>query len=357
MPPARVLAEQFSAPGASDGERYTLMHIHGEGGVGRVWLARDEKLGREVALKELSPSQALEPSAQARFIDEARVTCQLQHPGIVPVYELSRGQLDQRPFYTMRFLKGKTLNEAVDLYHKRRLAGQSSALELRELLGAFLAVCQVIAYAHSRGVLHRDLKGRNVVMGDFGEVMVLDWGLAKLIGEESSARSGTKSSTDSSQLRLMRGDSGERTLEGSVLGTPAYMSPEQAEGRLEELDQRTDVYGLGAILYHILTGEAPFAGATASSILARVIHEPPKPPRRRDATVAPELEAICLKCLSKKPSDRYPSASELASDIRNHLADLPVTAYPEPWARRHGAGSAAIAHSPRRRRPHCWSRP
>ena len=132
----------------------------------------------------------------------------------------------------------------------------------------------------------------------------------------------------------MREDSGEKTLEGSVLGTPGYMSPEQADGRLEEVDQRTDVYGLGAILYHLLTGEAPFAGGNASTVLARVIQEPPTPPRRHVITVAPELEAICLKCLSKKRSDRYQSASELARDMRNYLADEPVTAYPEPWTRR-----------------------
>ena len=132
----------------------------------------------------------------------------------------------------------------------------------------------------------------------------------------------------------MRDDSGEKTLEGSVLGTPGYMSPEQADGRLEEVDQRTDVYGFGAILYHLLTGEAPFAGGNASTVLARVIQEPPTPPRRHVATVAPELEAICLKCLSKKRSDRYQSASELARDMRNYLADEPVTAYPEPWTRR-----------------------
>ncbi len=326
--------EQVCALGVEDAERYTLVRLHGEGGVGRVWLARDEKLGREVALKELNPTKALEASAQFRFVDEARVTGQLQHPGIVPVYELSRRLLDQRPFYTMRFLQGQTLTEAVDDYHKLRLAGKSSALELRELLGAFLAVCQVIAYAHSRGVLHRDLKGQNIVMGDFGEVMVLDWGLAKVIGQDSSVQPSTNASDGPGRLSLTRDDSEEKTMEGSVLGTPGYMSPEQAEGRLKELDQRTDVYGLGAILYHVLTGEAPFTGATASSILARVIQEPPTPPRRHVVTVAPELEAICLKCLSKKPSDRYLSASELANDIRNYLADEPVTAYSEPWTRR-----------------------
>ncbi len=317
-----------------DGERYTLLHLHGEGGVGRVWLARDAILDREVALKELSPTKAVEPSAQARFVDEARVTGQLQHPGIVPVYELSTNLLDQRPFYTMRFLKGKTLTEAVEEYHKHRLAGKSSALELRELLNAFVAVCQVIAYAHSRGVLHRDLKGQNIVLGDFGEVMVIDWGLAKVIGDDGSARTAAKPPAGSDLTGLLRDSSRERTLEGSVLGTPAYMSPEQAQGRLEDIDKRTDVYGLGAILYYLLTGEAPFAGTTASQILARVIHEQPVPPRRHVATVAPELEAICLKCLSKQPADRYLSASDLASDIRNYLADVPVTAYQEPWTRR-----------------------
>ena len=176
--------QEFCGLGVPNTQRYKFVRLHGEGGVGRVWLVRDERLGREVALKELNPSKARDPSALTRFIDEARVTGQLQHPGIAPVYELSQHQPEGRPFYTMRFLRGKTLTQAVEDFHRRRLAGSSLPVELRELLGAFLSVCQVIAYAHSLGVLHRDLKGQNVVIGDFGEAMVVDWGLAKVVSED-----------------------------------------------------------------------------------------------------------------------------------------------------------------------------
>jgi tRNA A-37 threonylcarbamoyl transferase component Bud32 len=160
-------------------QRYTLTRLHGEGGLGRVWLAYDADLGRDVALKELRPERADSPAVRARFLEEAQIAGQLEHPGIVPVYELARPAEGGQPFYTMRFLRGRTLHEASKDYHRRRAAGQAGPLDLRDLLGAFVGVCQAVAYAHARGVLHRDLKGGNVVLGDFGEVVVLDWGLAK----------------------------------------------------------------------------------------------------------------------------------------------------------------------------------
>src|SRR5262249_24470943 len=155
---------------------------HATGGIGRVWLARDASLGRDVALKELRPERAGQPAVWARFLREAQVTGQLEHPGIVPIYELGRRPQDNQPFYTMRFVRGRTLAEAVATYHQRRARGEAGPLELRDLLVAFVGVCNAVAYAHSRKVLHRDLKPANVVLGDYGEVMVLDWGLAKVAG-------------------------------------------------------------------------------------------------------------------------------------------------------------------------------
>jgi serine/threonine protein kinase len=163
--------------------RYTIVRLHAQGGIGQVWVARDHDLGRNVALKELRPNRADDPAAVARFLGEAQVTGQLEHPGIVPVYELARPQGGEQAFYTMRFVGGRTLADAVQAYHRKRQAGEASRLDLRELLGAFVSVCNAVAYAHSRGVLHRDLKPQNVALGDFGEVMVLDWGLAKVLGE------------------------------------------------------------------------------------------------------------------------------------------------------------------------------
>jgi serine/threonine-protein kinase len=321
--------------------RYTLLNLHAKGGIGKVWLAHDGDLGRDVALKELLPERASHPAVLARFLEEARITGQLEHPGIVPVYELTRHAGSQQPFYTMRFLKGRTLTEAVKSYHQQRTAGRTGPADLRELLMALVGVCNAVAYAHSRGVLHRDLKPSNIILGDFGEVMILDWGLAKIVGAVD----------DSSQLPVDVEESGRgETIQGQVLGTPAYMAPEQAEGRLDRIDQRSDVYGLGAILYEILTAQPPFRGSDTKSVLSRVIHELPATPRQLVARTPAALEAVCLKALAKKQAERYASARELRHDLQRYLADEPVTVYADPfgvrltrWGRRHRALAAAIA--------------
>jgi tetratricopeptide (TPR) repeat protein len=327
-------------PGSRD--RYTLTRLHAQGGVGRVWLARDQSLGRDVALKELRPETSDHPAIWARFLEEARITGQLEHPNIVPVHELAGpakgdGESAERPpFYTMRFVKGRTLSEASRAYHARRAEGQAGALEMRELLQAFVGVCQALAYAHSRGVIHRDLKGQNVVLGDFGEVIVLDWGLAKVVGQAEE--------TLTPPLEVDHAAGRGETMQGHAMGTPAYMSPEQAEGRWELVDRRTDVYGLGAILYEILCGRPPFDGANTAEVLRLVAQEPPVRPRIVcDATPA-ALEAVCVKALEKKPADRYPTALALAADVKRWMADEPVSTYREPFAIR--AGRWARQHRP-----------
>ena len=331
-----LLATTAYEPEARD--RYTLSRLHATGGIGRVWLARDAKLGRDVALKELRPERADNPVVWARFLREAQVTGQLEHPGIVPIYEVGRRPEDQQPFYTMRFVRGRTLAEAVAAYHLRQARGEAGPLELRELLLNFVGVCNAAAYAHSRGVLHRDLKPQNVVLGDYGEVIVLDWGLAKLIGEADE---------EAVPLPAAAVKDVEATMPGQVLGTPAYMAPEQAEGRLDLLDARTDVYGLGAILYVILTGSPPFTGDETEGVLRRVVHELPARPRSLAPAAPPALEAVCLKALDKKPANRYGTAKELAAEVQRWLADEPVEAYREPlpvragrFARRHRTGVA-----------------
>jgi serine/threonine-protein kinase len=313
-------------------ERYTLTHLHASGGIGRVWLAHDSDLGRDVALKELRPDRSDQPEVWARFIDEAKITGQLEHPGIVPVYELVRGD-DQRAFYTMRFVRGQTLSEAIKAYHRRRALREAGPLELRELLGAFVGTCNAVAYAHSRGVIHRDLKGQNVVLGDFGEVMLLDWGLAKVMSRQPEESAGDADAAAKPVVREGEELRGE-TIQGQVLGTPAYMSPEQAEGRQDLVDARSDVYGLGALLYEILAGQPPFHGTDTQEVLQKVIHEPPQRPRALIADVSPGLEAICLRALSKRRRARYESAKALADEVRHWLADEPVSAYREPWTAR-----------------------
>jgi serine/threonine-protein kinase len=310
-------------------ERYRLSRLHATGGLGRVWLAHDSSLGRDVALKELRPDRAAGPAMSARFLKEAQITGQLEHPGIVPIYDLGRGPQDRSPFYTMRFVRGRTLAEAVASYHRRSREGQVGPLELRELLGAFVGVCNAVAYAHARGVLHRDLKPQNVVLGDYGEVIVLDWGLARLLspaagcGEPAAAPV-----TAEAEVKA--------TVQGEVLGTPAFMAPEQAEGRLDQLGPATDVYGLGAILYELLTGQPPFTAPETTAVLRQVIHELPARPRAIVAETDRALEAVCLKALAKRSVDRYASAKELADEIQRWLADEPVSAYCEPWMVRSG---------------------
>jgi eukaryotic-like serine/threonine-protein kinase len=315
-----VLLETLDSPTDSRG-RYTLARLHAEGGLGRVWIARDPVLNRDVALKELKPSPARHPEAWQRFLKEAQVTGQLEHPNIVPVYEFGRHADGHKPFYTMRFVRGQTLRQVVAEFHRRRGEGSDEPLERLRLLHALVSICNAISFAHSRGVVHRDLKPENVILGGFGEVLVLDWGLARTTAESKPGAQGIQL-TDSVEVQA--------TLTGHILGTPAYMSPEQAEGRIDLIDHRTDVYGLGAILFEILTGRAPHVGDDSATMLKRIIQEPT--PRARDVapSVPPALDAICAHAMEKNPTHRYPSSADLAHDVERYLADEPVSVYREP---------------------------
>ena len=275
-----------------DRGRYSLNLLHARGGIGQVWLAHDADLDREVALKELRPEHVRNAAALDRFLAEARITGQLEHPGIVPVYELIRQSPDHAPFYTMRFIKGKTLDESARSFHRKRVEGQADPLDLLALLNAFVAVCNTVAYAHSRGVIHRDLKGQNIILGDFGDVVVLDWGLAKVLGQPEG---GTHPLLEPPGPTADEG----RTVHGEVIGTPGYMAPEQAAGRPDLIDRRTDVYGLGAILYEILTGQPPFEGPDPHEVLRKVREEEPVPPRRLNGEVPLALESASLRGLAK----------------------------------------------------------
>jgi PAS domain S-box-containing protein len=302
------------------GERFQLTRLHATGGIGRVWLAHDSHLGRDVALKELRPERADNAQLARRFLQEARVTGQLEHPGIVPVYELGTHPSGE-PFYTMRFVKGRTLSAAARTYHARRTAHQAESLDLLTLLNAFVTVCNTVAYAHSRGVIHRDLKGQNVLLGDFGEVVVLDWGLAKLLASggcqpPEHLASGGCQPPEQEAIRGGHDPDSAQTQAGTALGTPAYMAPEQASGRIDLIDRRTDVYGLGAILYEILTGQPPFTGAETAEVLRKVREEEPVPPRQLCPDVPPALEAICLHALAKPPADRPAGASDMALEVQ-----------------------------------------
>lgn len=313
--------------------RYALTRLHAQGGLGRIWIAHDTDLNRQVALKEIKPDQAQNVQAGKRFLQEAQVTGQLEHPYIVPVYELARRPEDNQPFYTMRFVQGETLQEAIARIHGKE-GDDEHHLQTRKLLTAFINVCHAISYAHSRGVIHRDLKPANVLLGAFGEVIVLDWGLAKLVNQPPDQEMPGVAVTPDAQ--------GNQTLAGQALGTPAYMAPEQAKGRTDLIDERTDIYGLGTILFEILTGEPPHVGKDTVELLRQIALEPSPLARNRYSRVAPALDAICAKAMARERGDRYASAAELNEDVGSFLADEPVAVYPEPllarlarWGRRH----------------------
>lgn len=289
--------------------RYAMDRLYAEGGIGQVWRARDKQLHREVALKTLRPELFKHGRVRSRFLQEAQITGQLEHPGIVPVYELVAAPRSGAPFYSMRFVHGRTLVQASRDYHRARRAGAEEPLGLVSLLSAFVAVCNTVAYAHSRGVIHRDLKGENVLLGDFGEVLVLDWGVAKVLGD-----------TDEDGRMRLEGQclpaEATQTVQGDIVGTPAYMAPEQAEGRLDLIDSRTDIYGPGAILYEILTGQPPFTGSNTVAVLEKLVRDAPTPPRELWPDVPQTLEAACLRALSKAPAERHASATALGLEIQ-----------------------------------------
>ncbi len=244
----------------------------------------------------------------------------LEHPGIVPVYGLGTYR-DGRPYYAMRFVRGHSLREAIQQFHAdESVSGHPGrrSLELRKLLRRFTDVCNAIEYAHSRGVLHRDIKPANVILGKHGETLVVDWGLAKAMGK-SDPSGGERTFMPSPASGSFE------TLAGSALGTPAYMSPEQAEGDLERVGPRSDVYCLGATLYCLLTGKPPFAGEPAD-VLRAVLKGEFRPPRALGRRVARALDAVCLKAMSLQPEDRYGSPRAMAEDVERWLADEPVLA-------------------------------
>src|SRR5262249_19655205 len=245
------------------GARFRILRFHREGGLGRVYVARDEELGREVALKEIRPDRAAESQLRSRFVLEAEINGGLEHPGIVPVYSLGTYE-DGRPFYAMRFVEGDSLKEAIEAYHQEHPRPDPSAVEFRKLLGRFIDVCEAMAFAHSKGVLHRDLKPHNVMLGRYGETLLIDWGLAKATGHREPAGPG---STGEAAVVPPSGSGHEPTL--GVIGSPAFMSPEQAAGMVQSLGPATDVYGLGAILFALLTGEPPVEGGPAEEVLDR----------------------------------------------------------------------------------------
>lgn len=380
--PAKGKAEHETANRWDAEQRYQLVTNFARGGLGQIWMANDSRLRREVAFKELLPSALKNRNALERFLEEAQITGQLEHPGIVPIYDIGY-QENGTPFYAMKLVRGETMEKEIEAFHQLPKDSPEWTLTFRRLLANFIDICNALAFAHDRGVLHRDLKPLNVMVGAFGETLVLDWGLAKVIdvdpiGDEAPittstpdfvaddqtvmesqaaglqtgtavvepstggvSKAGTSvagqsqfSGSFGSTRKMVHTDvrsAGSQTMMGSVMGTPAYMPPEQAAGKLDELDARTDIYSLGGILYKLLTNHQPIARGKIREVLKNVKEGNIVPPRDHDASIAKSIEAICMKAMATDREDRYDSALTIAADIEAWLADEPVSCYQDPW--------------------------
>ncbi|MBP6839475.1 MAG: protein kinase [Kofleriaceae bacterium] len=311
---------------------YLDRQLLGRGGMGQVFAARDRRLRRTVAVKELRRGAG---DLEARFVREALLTARLQHPSIISVYEAGRWP-DGAPYYAMRLVAGRSLEQA--------LAGATERPARLALLPNLLAVADALAYAHSQRIIHRDLKPANVMLGDFGETVVIDWGLAKDLAEPSGpARHGDGGPDQRGEPARSATDGGDsETRHGEILGTPAYMAPEQAAGAA--VDERTDVFALGAILYHVLSGQLPYTGASAVEVMERIQAGRPRPLREVAPGLPPDLVAIVDRAMAPAPAARYPSARELAEDLRRFTSGQMVSAHHygagalvRRWLRRHRA--------------------
>lgn len=306
-------------------DRYRLTALQGEGSLGRVWAAWDRQLGREVALKELRPELLTDEASRSRFLVEARLTGGLEHPYIVRVHDLYDSE---RPFYTMELIKGRTLREWIVEYHALPTNDPKRPVMLRRLIEAYLNACEAIDFAGRAGVVHRDLKPANVIADARGEACVVDWGLAK---QQSDAPPSANQPPEALPLRIFE------SAVNSVIGTPAYMAPEQATGLPNAADHRTDVFGLGAILYSVLTNKPPHPADAATScaeFLRRVASCEVVPPNEQHPGVSPVLTAICMKALARDRDRRYQSAGELAEDVRRWIHREPTSVFREPFSRR-----------------------
>ena len=340
---------------------HSITRFLAEGGLGKIFVAQDKRLEREVVMKTIRFTAKRESEAIVRFEREARINAQLEHPNIVPIYQAGTNEEDGQPYYTMKFIRGCEFKELIDDYHNNSAdSDDDRTMELRRLLTLFVNACHAISYAHDRGVVHRDIKPENIAVGEFEELLVLDWGIAKVLNEPESG--------DQRQVMLGPNDSLEKTQQGRIAGTPAYMAPEQAAGQNDRVGPAADVYALGGVLFRILTGKTPHRrlqehsqaevsrwtkrkqtdrtsmlsdsitrdNSTENTIdlLMRIQDGVIAAPRDINPNAPAALAAVCQKAMELDPAQRYRNTAQLAQEINCWLADEPVAAFPDPWSTR-----------------------
>ena len=314
--------------------RFRIVRFHDEGALGQVFEAEDQELHRRVALKEIQQRFVGDTANRLRFEREAQITGRLEHPGIVPVYGMGHHD-DGRPYYAMRMIRGRSLKDAIQEFHGTRWntrdAGERT-VQLRRLLSSFMDVCNAIHYAHRRGVIHRDIKPSNIMLGKYGEALVVDWGLAKAM--DVDGRTDDPDGMQEELLQLQDEASLLQTMAGRAVGTPLFMSPEQARGDQENVGPAADIYSLGATLYALLANAPPISAANRKELLKKIQLGQIPNPRTSNPTIAKPLAAICLKALALAPENRYATAEALRQDVERYLAEETVSAYRENTAER-----------------------
>ncbi|MCA9010934.1 MAG: serine/threonine protein kinase [Planctomycetaceae bacterium] len=334
---SRENTDEFTRPdhAAINRGRFRLVNLDrplGEGGLGRVFEAADDELGRSVAVKCMKAWSADE-AGQRRFLLEARLAAQLEHPGVVPVYGMGEGKPESSPYYAMRKIRGMTLAAAADeLFSRPAEQIWNSAewmVDVRRLLQRFISICQTVAYAHDRGVIHRDIKPANIMFGPYGESLLMDWGLAKWTSLEHSAEDEA-----SQRLTAEYSDPATMTVDGIVKGSPYFMSPEQARSDWAHVGKASDIYSLGATLFVLITGQAPFESGNKGilEVLQQVQDGTFPAPRAVRSKVPAPLDAVCRKAMAREPRDRYGTVKELAADLERWLAGEPVSCCQDPWS-------------------------
>lgn len=342
----------------SSGSRLRILKAHKEGGLGKVSLAHDIELNRRVAFKEIKMQLADNAELRKRFLREAEITGRLEHPGIVPVYGLG-AYGDGRPYYAMRFIEGRSLRDHIAEYHSAYMgnsASKENRLELRRLLRHFIDVCHAVDFAHTRGIIHRDIKPENVMIGDFGETLVVDWGLAKPYRQSEANVKQAREAIDQNgdfpcQTVSIEPELVEdlATIPGRAAGTLQYMSPEQARGEVGDLGPATDIFSLGATLYTLMFNQPPIQGATSDLLLQNARESNWQIGRDMKVSYPSSLESICKKAMARDPQTRYASARDLAQDVERFLGDEPVTCHRDEllerlrrWMRKHPKSVASI---------------